>query len=89
MAVDLGSTVPDIDQLWTSTADVFIEAIAEVLSRGGVSAGDGPGDAPALARALCWMIERSFYQASKISTEVLDDAKQTCQAVWMRMATPL
>ena len=89
MAVDLGSTVPDIDQLWTGTADVFIEAITEVLRRGGVPAGDGPDAAPALARALCWMIERSFYQASKISTEVLDDAKQTCQAVWMRMATPL
>jgi AcrR family transcriptional regulator len=85
-AVDLSSTVPEIDQLWTGTADVFIEAITAVLSRGGVPPGDGPGDAAALGRALCWMIERSFYQASKISDDDLDNAKQTCQAVWMRMA---
>jgi AcrR family transcriptional regulator len=85
-AVDLGSTVPEIDQLWTGTADVFAEAITAVLVRGGVPLGDGPGGAPALGRALCWMIERCFYQASKISVDDLDDAKQTCRAVWMRMA---
>jgi TetR/AcrR family transcriptional regulator, ethionamide resistance regulator len=84
-AVDLGSTVPEIDQLWTGTADVFAEAITAVLGRGGVPPGDGPGDAPALGRALCWMIERSFYQASRISVDGLDEAKQTCQAVWIRM----
>jgi hypothetical protein len=28
----------------------------------------------------------SFYQASRISVDELDDAKQTCQAVWLRMA---
>jgi AcrR family transcriptional regulator len=86
MAVDLASTVPEIDQLWTGTADVFIEAITGVLSRGGVPPGDGPGNAAALGRALCWMIERSFYQASKISVDDLDDAKLTCQVVWMRVA---
>lgn len=85
-AVDLSSTVPEIDQLWTGTAEMFIEAIAAVLSRGGVAPGDGPVDGPALARALCWMIERSFYQASKISIDDLDYAKQTCEAVWQRMA---
>lgn len=84
-AVDLGSTVPEIDQLWTGTADVFAEAITAVLGRGGVPPGDGPDDAPALGRALCWMIERSFYQASRVSVDDLDDAKQTCRAVWMRM----
>lgn len=84
-ATDLGSTVPEIDRLWTSAADVLAEAITEVLIRGGVPSGNGPGDAAALGRALCWMIERSFYQASKISADALDDAKQTCQAVWMRM----
>jgi TetR/AcrR family transcriptional regulator, ethionamide resistance regulator len=86
MAVDLASTVREIDLLWTGTADVFIEAISGVLSRGGVPSGDGPGNSSALARALCWMIERSFYQASKISVDDLDDAKLTCQAVWMRVA---
>jgi AcrR family transcriptional regulator len=85
-AVDLSSTVPEIDQLWTGTADIFIEAITAVLRRAGVPPGDGPGDAAALGRALCWMIERSFYQASKISVDNLDEAKQTCQVVWLRMA---
>lgn len=85
VAVDLGSTVPEIDRLWTDTADVFIEAITEVLLRGGVPPGDGPGDAPALGRALCWMVERSFYQASKISLDDLDAASQTCQEVWLRL----
>jgi AcrR family transcriptional regulator len=85
-AVDLASTVPEIDHLWTGTADVFIEAITAVLVRGGLPSGDGPADAEALGRALCWMIERSFYRASKISVDDLDDAKQTCQTVWLRMA---
>jgi TetR/AcrR family transcriptional regulator, ethionamide resistance regulator len=85
-AVDLSSTVPDIDELWTGTADVFIEAITAVLHRAGVPQGSGPGDAAALGRALCWMIERSFYQASKISVDELDDAKRTCEVVWLRIA---
>lgn len=87
-AVDLGSAVPEIDQLWTGTADVFAEAIAAVLVRGGVPSGDGPSDAPALGRALCWMIERSFYRATQDSLDGLDEAKLTCQAVWLRMAEP-
>lgn len=86
MAVDLGSTVPDIDRLWAGAADVSTDAIAGVLHRAGISTGDGPGDAPALARALCWMIERSFYQASKISVEAIDAARQTCEAVWLQVA---
>lgn len=85
-AVDLSSTVPDIEALWTGTADVFITAITAVLHRAGVPQGGGPDDAAALGRALCWMIERSFYQASKNSVGELDDAKRTCQAVWMRIA---
>lgn len=85
-AVDLGSTVPDIDQLWTGTADVFVEAITAVLVRGGVPSGDTPDAAPALGRALCWMIERTFYHASKVSVDDLEDAKQTCHTVWTRIA---
>lgn len=85
-AVDLSSTVPEIDQLWRGTADVFADAIAAVLHRAGVPTGSGPGDAAALGHALCWMIERSFYQASRNSIDDLDDAKETCRAVWLRMA---
>jgi hypothetical protein len=35
------------------------------------------------------MIGRSFYQATKNSGEDLDDVKQTCQAVWLRMMQSL
>jgi TetR/AcrR family transcriptional regulator, ethionamide resistance regulator len=84
-AVDLSSSVPEIDRLWMSTALVFIEAIEAVLVRGGVPRTDDPGGAAALARALCWMIERSFYQASKASLADLDDASATCQAVWLQL----
>lgn len=84
-AVDLSSTIPEIDELWTGAANIFIEAIAKVLMRMGVPDGTGPGDTRAVAEALCWMIERTFYQASKDSLEDLELAKQTCQIVWTQM----
>lgn len=85
-ATDLGSAIPEINEMWTETADVFAAAITEVLIRSGVRAGNGPAEAAAVGRALCWMIERSFYQASKISYEDLEHAKQTCEAVWLQLA---
>lgn len=87
MAVDLGSTVPDIDRLWSGAAEVSIDAITAVLRRAGVPAGDGPADAPALARSLCWMIERSFYQASKVSPQAVAETGQSLQVVWASVAT--
>lgn len=87
-AVDLASTVDAIDELWTGTADISIDTITSVLLRMGVSAGTGPQDAPALAHALCWMIERTFYRASKVSVGELRRAKQTCQTVWLRLGRP-
>jgi len=84
-AVDFSSSVPEVDQLWTGTAQAIAEAIGELLVRAGTSAGDGPDDAPALSRALCWMVERSFYQASRVSAEEVDVARQSCQAVWLRV----
>ncbi|OBB77812.1 TetR/AcrR family transcriptional regulator [Mycolicibacterium monacense] len=85
MAVDLSATVPDIDRLWSGAAEISIDAITAVLERAGVPSGDAPSDAPALARALCWMIERSFYQASKVSATAVDDARLSCQTVWSRV----
>ena len=84
-AVDFGSTVPEVDRLWTDTAHAISEAVTALLARGGVPVGDGPDDAPALARALCWMVERSFYQASRISAAELDRTRQSCQALWLRL----
>jgi len=63
-AIDLSLGVPEIGHLWARTADMFTEAIAAVLLRAGIMSGDGPDHAPAMSRALCWMIERSFYHAS-------------------------
>jgi AcrR family transcriptional regulator len=84
-AVDFSSTVPEVDHLWTETAQAIAEAIGALLVRGGVPAGEGPGDAPALSRALCWMVERSFYQASRVSVEELDRTRASLQSVWVRL----
>lgn len=85
-AIDLSVAVPAIGVLWTRTADLFIAAITTVLQRAGVPAGDAPTDAPAVARALCWMIERSFYHASQGSAGSLQDTAATCEHVWIASA---
>lgn len=87
-AVDFSSTVPEVDRVWTETAQAIAEAIGGLLVRGGVAPGDGPGDAPALARAVCWMVERSFYQASRVSVEELDRTAASLQSVWERLTAP-
>lgn len=84
-AVDFASTVPEVDRLWTDTAEAIAEAIAALLERGGAPSGDGPDDAPALGRALCWMVERSFYRASRSSADELDRTRATCLSVWRRL----
>lgn len=85
-AVDFASTVPEVDRLWTGTALSLADAITTFLIRSGVPDGDRPDDAPAMARVLCWMVERSFYQASRVSAEELDLATRTCDAAWLRIA---
>lgn len=87
MAVDLGSTVPDIGSMWTAAAEESITVIDDVLQRCKVPAHDGPDGAPALARALCWMIERNFYQASKVSARAIEETSRTCQAIWRAVAS--
>jgi len=84
-AVDFGSTVPEVDRLWTGTAHAFAEAVTALMGRAGVPLGDGPDDAAALARVWCWMVERSFYQASRISSAEIDQAMKSCRTVWLRM----
>ncbi|MFF3749365.1 TetR/AcrR family transcriptional regulator [Streptomyces sp. NPDC002018] len=85
-AIDLSLAVPEVGALWDRTAALFIEAITAVLERAGVRAGDLPDQSAAMATALCWMIERSFYQASRISREELERASATCEFVWLRCA---
>ncbi|CAN5567847.1 TetR/AcrR family transcriptional regulator [soil metagenome] len=85
-AIDLAATIPELDRLWSDTADIFIEAITTVLEHMGVPAGDGPDESSAIAKALCWMIERNFYQASRVSAAELTRARETCAEIWRRAA---
>ncbi|MEU6171616.1 TetR/AcrR family transcriptional regulator [Streptantibioticus parmotrematis] len=85
-AIDLSLTVPEIGELWDRTADLFITAITAVLERSGVPPGTGPEHAAAMARALCWMIERTFYHASQESREALRAASATCEHIWLTSA---
>ncbi|MEW2569798.1 TetR/AcrR family transcriptional regulator [Streptomyces sp. NPDC047070] len=82
-AIDLSLTVPEIGELWSRTADLFIAAISAVLERAGIRAGGEPEQASAMARALCWMIERTFYHASQESREDLHNASSTCEHIWL------
>ncbi|WP_236795049.1 TetR/AcrR family transcriptional regulator [Amycolatopsis sp. GM8] len=86
VTIDQSSTIPEVGALWTETAEIFIDAIAAILVRAGVPAHDGPDGAAAIARALCWMIERTFYHASAVSPEALDQACETCRVVWLLAA---
>ncbi|MEF9527470.1 MULTISPECIES: TetR/AcrR family transcriptional regulator [Streptomyces] len=82
-AIDLSLTVPEIGELWSHTADLFIAAITAVLERAGTQSGTAPEQASAMARALCWMIERTFYHASQESREKLQEASATCEHIWL------
>lgn len=82
-AIDLSLTVPEIGKLWSRTADFFTAAITAVLVRAGVQPGTGPAEATAMAAALCWMIERTFYHASQESREALQNASSTCEHIWL------
>ncbi|MFC9692783.1 TetR/AcrR family transcriptional regulator [Kribbella sp. NPDC056951] len=85
-AIDLSLTVPEIGALWNQTADLFIAAITAVLETAGVPSGNEPTQAPAMARSLCWMIERTFYHASQQSPETLQHAASTCEHIWLTTA---
>ncbi|MFJ5172851.1 TetR/AcrR family transcriptional regulator [Streptomyces griseoviridis] len=85
-AIDLSLTVPEIGELWNHTADLFIAAITSVLERAGIQAGTAPHQASAMARALCWMIERTFYHASQESRGKLQEASETCEHIWLTSA---
>jgi TetR/AcrR family transcriptional regulator, ethionamide resistance regulator len=85
-AIDLATTIEELDMLWTGTAEVFINAIRAILEYMGVPPGPGIEESSAVAKALCWMIERNFYQASRVSNAELARASQTCAEIWRRAA---
>ncbi|WP_405060065.1 TetR/AcrR family transcriptional regulator [Kribbella sp. NBC_01505] len=86
VAIDQSAAVPELDALWTETADIFIDAITAVLINAGVPDNDQPDGARAMAQALCWMIERTFYRASAVSPDELRRASETCLEIWLRAA---
>ncbi|MFD6198886.1 TetR/AcrR family transcriptional regulator [Mycobacteriaceae bacterium NPDC060252] len=80
-AIDLSLTVPEIGELWTQTADLFITAIAAVLEKAGIQPGTEPQQSSAVAQALCWMIERTFYHCPQESLKKLQNTASTCEHI--------
>jgi hypothetical protein len=72
--------------MWTDTAVLFTDAIRAILENMGVQPGSGIDESSSVAKALCWMIERNFYQASRVSKEELLRTSQTCAELWRRAA---
>ena len=85
-AIDLASSVPEIETLWSDTAEIFIDAIAEILRHMNTEPDAASADIRDMARALCWMIERSFYQGSRVSEAELARARTACTEIWRRTA---
>lgn len=85
-ATDLNRAVPEVGELRSRTAEVFIEAITRILHHAGVPDGDGPHAAGPLARTLCSMIERTFYHASQGGDDALRRAFATCLEIWLPTA---
>ncbi|MBM9503480.1 TetR/AcrR family transcriptional regulator [Actinacidiphila acididurans] len=84
-AVDHSALHPVIGAAWDETVEAFAATMTPVLVRAGLPGGDGPEAAPALARALCWMTERTFYRAFCSPGRDLAAATATTVEVWRRV----
>ena len=73
-AVDLSPVTPAIRALWTGTVTRYAAAMTEVLTRAGAPD-------PAVAEALCWMTERTFYWAT-VNGDDLDRTAEICARIW-------
>ncbi|WP_033293960.1 TetR/AcrR family transcriptional regulator [Amycolatopsis jejuensis] len=82
-AVELGAVIPEVGARWAETVERYIAAMTEVLSGAGLP-GTGPGSAADVARALCWMTERTLYHASAAGND-LSRASEVCIGIWHRM----
>jgi hypothetical protein len=61
--------------------------MTHVLKSAGLPDGDGPGSAQALADALCWMTERTFYRAAGTPDGDLGRASATIIEIWRKVMT--
>jgi AcrR family transcriptional regulator len=85
LAVELSPSVPEIDELWQRTVTSTVDTLCPVMIRAGLPPGDRTTDTTAVTRALVWMTERSFYQASRRGLPLAEVA-ETLSRVWVRVA---
>ncbi len=86
-AVESSRSSPEIGELWRSQVGAFIDAAAAQIQRDR-DAGEAPADGldpHALAAALIWMNERTFYVMT-LEGDRAGDAQlvETITAIWLR-----
>lgn len=83
-AIEIGQSIPEIQRLWSQTLERAAQGFSSAFVRAGVEQGSGPSQALSLSRALCYMVERSFYWSFASSGPAqLHDVTETCQQVWL------
>jgi AcrR family transcriptional regulator len=85
IAVENAPHIAEVRDLWNGTILAYIDPLATVLARAGVT-DDGPAGALELATALTWMSERNFYMASLSATPETQIRRtaETVIAIWWR-----
>lgn len=86
-AVDYSALHPVIGAAWSETVERFARTMTQILKSAGTTEEDGPGGASALAEALCWMTERTFYRAASSPEGDLERASATIIEIWRRVMT--
>jgi TetR/AcrR family transcriptional regulator, ethionamide resistance regulator len=88
-AVELGAVIPEIGTVWAATVERYAAAMTDVLGRARMAA-EGPGSAPEVARALCWMTERTFYRAyvDGARGDALAHVGDVCIGIWLTVMQP-
>ncbi|MFE0359340.1 TetR/AcrR family transcriptional regulator [Streptomyces nigra] len=86
-AVDYSALHPVVGAAWSETVERFARTMTRVLSSAGIGDDNGPDGASALADALCWMTERTFYRAACAPDGDLGRASTTISEIWRRVMT--
>nr|WP_237508782.1 TetR/AcrR family transcriptional regulator [Streptomyces sp. SID8382] len=84
-AVDYSALHPVIGSAWNDTVEAFARSMTQVLKRAGIPDEHGADGAAALAGALCWMTERTFYRAACSPGGDLAHATATTMEIWRRV----
>ncbi|MFE0419834.1 hypothetical protein [Streptomyces tendae] len=86
-AVDHSALHAVVGAAWSDTVARFARTMAQVLRNTGMADDDGPNGASALADALCWMTERTFYRAARLADEDLSRVGTTISEIWRKVMT--